>query len=568
MKKKKQRVKLKLGTKINLMVLGIIIFLSAMLGIVAIREATAGIKDIAVQKAKGDLNIAYRYIENTYKGDWEIKNGKLYKGSTLFNGNDEVVDTIGADTGDTVTIFQGNTRVTTNVMDKGKRLVGTSVSPEVEEVVLKKGENYYGEAKVLEYTYQTAYMPIKDKNGEIIGIFYVGTSQNIIDETLSSFLKVFVIVLIIVSILSSLVVVVFSRRLKKRLKTISNALDHAGNGDFRTEIVDHTGDELSDLSSSYNLMKTNLSNMIHKVKETAEQVAASSEELTAGSEQTSKASEQISDAIQQVVNGADDQLVKVQESSKAFEEVAVGINNIAENYSSISETSAQNSERAKQGAEFVETTVQQINAIHHSVHESSEMIQLLDKRSQQIGEMTKVITDIANETNLLALNAAIEAARAGEHGKGFAVVADEVRKLAEQSQRSSTQISDFVKEIQEYMHLSNDSMNQVKQDVKNGLGIVGKTQESFMEILHSTKKMGEQIDEMAATTEQISASTQEVAATVSGITTISKDASMHSQSVAAATEEQFASMEEITASANSLSKMATDLQELVSTFKV
>lgn len=568
MKKKKLKLKLKLATKIKLMILGIIIFLASILGVVATQEATAGIKGFAVQKAKSDLNIAYRYLDNKYIGDWEIKNGKLYKGTTPFNGNHEIVDTIGADTGDTVTIFQKNIRISTNVMDNGKRLIGTSVSPVVEEVVLKKGKNYYGEANVQGVTYQSAYMPIKNKAGENIGIFYVGTSQEIIDETLSSFLMDFFFFLIIVCIISYIIAAVFSRRLKKRLMAISVALEHAGNGDFTTEIVDNTGDELSDLSSSYNLMKTNLSNMIHEVKETAEQVAASSEELTAGSEQTSKASEQITEAIQQVVNGADYQVVKVEESSSAFEEMAFGISNIAENYSSISETSAQNSKRAKQGAKLVETTVQQINAIQHSVHESSEMIKLLDKKSKQIDEMTKVITDIADETNLLALNAAIEAARAGEHGKGFAVVADEVRKLAEQSQRSSTQISDFVKEIQEYMQLSINSMDQVNQDVKNGLGIVGKTQESFKEILHSTEKMGEQIEEMAATTEQISASTQEAAATVTGITTISKDASMHSQSVAAATEEQLASMEEINASANSLTHMATNLQELVSKFKV
>ncbi|MEH6941453.1 methyl-accepting chemotaxis protein [Bacillus sp. JJ722] len=568
MKKKKHGLKLKLGTKINLMVLGIIVFLSSVLGIVAIREVTAGIKEFAVEKAKGDLHIAYRYIDSKYAGDWEIKDGKLYKGSTVFNENHEIVDEIAADTGDTIIIYQDNIGIATNGMHNGKRLIGTEVSPEIEELVLKEGKHYYGDITIYDNTYQTAYMPIKDKNGKNIGIIYVGTSQNIIDKTISSFVQDFVIVLIAISIISSIIVLIFSRRLKKRLRKISNALEKAGNGDFRTEIVDQTGDELSDLSNSYNLMKTNLSNMIHKVKETAEQVAASSEELTAGSEQTSKASEQITDAIQQVVNGTDTQLVMVEEGSKGFDEMAVGMKNIAESYSIISEASAQSSERAKRGAEFVETSVEQINAIQHSVHKSSEMLMLLDKRSHQIGEITKVITDIANETNLLALNAAIEAARAGEHGKGFAVVADEVRKLAEQSQHSSTQIADFVNEINENMLLSNQAMDQVKKDVQNGLGVVGKTQESFKEILCSTEKMEDRIDEMAATTKQISASAREIATTVSGIRNISKEASLHSQSVAAATEEQFASMEEINVSATALSKMATNLQELVNDFKV
>jgi methyl-accepting chemotaxis protein len=568
MKKIKAKFNFKLGTKINLIVLSIILLLSVVVGIVVVREVTAGIKSFAVQKAKGDLSLGNRYIKSKYKGDWSIQDGKLYKGSTEFNENYEIVDKIGDDTEDTVTIFLGDTRVTTNVMKDGKRAIGTKVSPEVAKTVLKDGKNYYGEAVVAGNMYQTAYMPIKDSNGEAIGILYVGAPQKIINETIASFLKVFIIVLIVVIIISCLVVFLFTRKLKKRLNNISDALINAGNGDFTTEVIDETGDELSDLTNSFNAMKENLSTMIQKVMETSEQVAASSEELTASSEQTSKAAEQITEAIQQVANGSDRQTVSLEESSKALEEVTLGINNIAENSSLVAEAGAQTSERAKQGEAYVEETVKQINTIHSSVNESGEVIKLLDNRSKQIGEITKVITDIANQTNLLALNAAIEAARAGEHGKGFAVVADEVRKLAEQSQQSSTQITELIVDIQKDMVRSNDSMNRVKKDVLEGLGIVEKTQVSFKEILVEMNKMGAQIDDMAATAEQMSASAEQVSASTNGITSISRDTSIHSQSVASSSDEQLASMEEISASAISLSQMAVDLQELVSRFKV
>jgi methyl-accepting chemotaxis protein len=562
------KVKLKLGTKINLIVLAIILSLSTIVGVVVFSEITKGVKAFAVEKAKGDLSLAYRYIDNKYPGDWQIKDNLLYKGMTVMNENFEVVDKIGEDTGDTVTIFQGDTRVATNVMLDGNRAIGTQVSPEVVEKVLKSGEDFYGEANVAGNMYQTAYMPIKNANAEVIGIFYVGASEEIIDSILSSFLIKFISVLFIMVVLSSVIVYWFTRRIKKRLSTITTALQCAGNGDFTTRVNDNAGDELSELSTSYNQMTENIKVMINEVIETSEQVAASSEELTASADQTSQATETITESIQQVANGAEHATASVQESSTALEEVSKGVQSIAENASTISGVSSQATQKAKEGEDLVGRTVKQINAISLSANESGEVIKVLDKRSKEIGNITKAISAIAEQTNLLALNAAIEAARAGEHGKGFAVVADEVRKLAEQSQQSSSQISSLILEIQQDMDRSNSSIEQVTIDVNIGLDIVQQTEGNFKEILEFMERLVLQINDMAATAEEVSASTEEVAATVVGITQIATNTSNHSQNVAASAEEQLASMEEISASASSLSNMSESLQELIRKFKV
>jgi methyl-accepting chemotaxis protein len=561
-------MKLKLGTKINLMVLAIILSLSAIIGVVVTQEITKGVKEFAIEKAKGDLSISYRYINNKYPGDWAIKDNQLYKGTTLLNENYEIVDTIGEDTGDTVTIFQGDTRVATNVMKDGQRAVGTQVSQEVVDVVLKKGEDFYGEADVAGHMYQTAYMPIKNANDEIIGIYYVGASQEKIESILSSFVIKFLIILAIVIGVATLAILWFTNRMKKRLATITTALELAGDGDFTSKVQDQTGDELSILSASFNRMTDNFKNMMNEVMMTSEQVASSSEQLTASAEQTSQATETITESIQQVANGAEHSTASVEETATALEEVTKGIQSIAENASSISEVGSQATQKAKDGGKLVGKTVQQIHAISRSVNESGDVIKSLDKRSKEIGDITKVISAIAEQTNLLALNAAIEAARAGEHGKGFAVVAAEVRKLAEQSQQSSSQISSLIQDIQQDMVRSNQSIEQVSLDVKGGLDIIQQTEGSFKEILESMEKVAAQIDDMAATAEEISASSEEVTATVAGITQISKDTSMYSQNVAASAQEQLASMEEITASANSLSSLSEDLRTLINRFKV
>ncbi|WP_394582340.1 methyl-accepting chemotaxis protein [Cytobacillus firmus] len=561
------RFKFKLGTKINLIVISIVLLLSVIIGGVVVNEVTKGIKAFAIEKAKGDLSLSERYIRNKFPGEWEIRNGKLYRGDHLFNNDFELVDAIGQDTGDSITIFQGDTRITTNVFVNGERNIGTSVSPEVGEVVLKKGENYYGEAQVTGNIFQTAYMPLKNKSGETVGILYVGAPQTIIDKILSDFMTKFQILILIVAAVASLVVFWFTKRLQKRLSTVKSALELAGRGDFTAEVIDDAGDELTDLSKSYNEMKENLITMIREVLGTSDQVAASSEELTAGAEQTSKATEQITEAIQQVAGGAETQTQSIEESAKALEEVTSGIAAIAESSAEIAENTAEAGARAEEGGKYVEQTSQQMTLIHTTVIETSKEVQLLNERSKQIENISKVIIDIASQTNLLALNAAIEAARAGEHGKGFAVVADEVRKLAEQSQESSSQISELIRQIQNDMNQSTDSMNSVKREVENGLGIVFRTQKSFEVILRFMMDIGLKVDGMAATAQQMSASTQEISAAVTGVTAISRESSMHSQGVAASAEEQLASMEEVSASAHNLSEMAEQLQDTVSRFK-
>ncbi|GGN94786.1 methyl-accepting chemotaxis protein [Saccharibacillus kuerlensis] len=566
--RKKLQLKMKLGTKINLLFLACMILFSGIVGVIVQDQVTRGIKEFAVEKAKNDMALAYRYIDSAYPGEWSISDGKLFKGETVINDNFELVDTIGEDSGGTVTIFQGDTRVATNVQINGNRAVGTQVSDKVKQIVIDSGQPYTGEANVAGNTYQAAYMPLHDASGAVIGIFYVGAPQSIIDSILSSFFTVFLIALGVILLLSTAFVFLFTSRIRKRLGAVTASLYQAGGGDFTHQVDDRAGDEISSLAGSFNTMTESLRNTFNEVIETSHQVASSSEQLSASADQTSQATETIAQSIQDVAVGSEQSAHRLNDSTSVLSDVAAGMQSISGNASAVLDVSSQTIRKASEGDRLVDDTVLQIQEIDRSVHESGRIIQMLDDRSKEIEEISQFISTIAAQTNLLALNAAIEAARAGEHGRGFAVVADEVRKLAEQSQQSSSQISGLIHEIQNDMEHSTRSIGQVGTEVQAGLEAIRRTQTNFKEILELMGNLTGRVEVMSGETTELSSHVQHASSNLSGILHIADETSDHSQNVAAAAEQQLASMQEISSSSAALSHLAENLHDAVSRFKI
>ncbi|BCJ88332.1 methyl-accepting chemotaxis protein [Effusibacillus dendaii] len=341
-----------------------------------------------------------------------------------------------------------------------------------------------------------------------------------------------------------------------------------GEGDLTKQLEIKTKDELGDLAASFNKMLSSLRFLIRQVGESSEQVAASTEQLTASAEQTSKATEQITAIISEVTVGTETQAVNVDHSVKAMADLSAGIEQISVNAQRVAATAEHASKASTEGRQSIKSAIDQMHLISNTVNNLAQVIRELGDRSKEIGNIVEVITGIAEQTNLLALNAAIEAARAGEHGRGFAVVADEVRKLAEQSAESAHQITDLISTIQVETGKAVDSMESTTKEVAVGIGIVNSAEESFNRIQNSVNDVTGQIQEVSAATQQMSQRATQVVRSIDQISEVSEATAAGTQNVSAAAEEQLASMQEITASAAALAKMAGELQQHVSRFRV
>lgn len=359
------------------------------------------------------------------------------------------------------------------------------------------------------------------------------------------------------------------RTITSPLKLVVNGANIVASGDLsQQDLVVKSKDEIGQLGQAFNLMKTNLSDLIKNIQANAEQLSGSAQELSASTEEITASTEDITTRVSNTAETAHISAQASNESARAMEETTSGVQRIAEATQFLHGSSLDASKTAQNGGAIIQNAQTQMDIISASTNSVNQLVQKLAQQTEEINNISKVITDITDQTNLLALNAAIEAARAGEHGKGFAVVADEVRKLAEQSKTSATSIVNLTLEIKSDTENVERAVSESLVSVRDGVEIITEAGDSFTSIVEAVTKMSTQIEEISATSEQLSASAEQVSASINEIAIGSNESSGNLEMIAAAVEEQTATMQQVSAVAVTLSGNAQDLQQEIQQFKV
>ena len=283
-------------------------------------------------------------------------------------------------------------------------------------------------------------------------------------------------------------------------------------GDLTQEAPVRSKDELGQLASSFNTMISGFRGLMTRIRDAGLQVSSQVTEINQGTNQQAA--------------GAAEQSSTVTEVSTTVEELAQTSGQIAENSESLSMAA--------------EETLQGIQEIKNRVDQVTKKILALGEKSHGIGNITKVIDDLADRTNLLALNAAIEAARAGEAGHGFAVVAAEVGKLAERSAESTKDIRQLITEIQSEVNSTIIGVEDTTRWTEKGLQMVGET-------VQVTK-------EISIATQQQKSAAEQVVEAMSNIDKVTTSFAATARQTASSTED--------------LSRLATQLKEATSGFKL
>ena len=388
-------------------------------------------------------------------------------------------------------------------------------------------------------------------------------------KALGNLARTMVGISVICLLLASGAIVMIAKRFTKPISLLRDECLLLAQGDLReSEAQVFSEDEIGQLGAGFQEMRRNLRELTSKMSSQSEQVAASSEELTASAEQSAQAANQVAMAITEVAQGTNNQIQAVEQTMAVVEQISAAIQQTAATSNEVASMAVETTEAVKGGQQAVNKAVLQMDNVGKGSAELQITVDKLAESSKQIGQIVSVISGIAGQTNLLALNAAIEAARAGEAGRGFAVVAEEVRKLAEQSATAATEITALVSANTTSIDSAVAVMNSSTENIKVGIEVVNGAGQAFDDIAQQIHVMAEQVKEISAATQEVAVGSQRIVESMKNIEETSKAAAVQAETVSAATEEQSASMEEIASSSQGMAKLATDMQQAVSVFKI
>lgn len=308
------------------------------------------------------------------------------------------------------------------------------------------------------------------------------------------------------------------KTIKQPIARISQMFLTIADGNLGLDLGSKTKDEFSSVKEAIITLVAKWKAVVTDMRSTSERLAS--------------AAEQLRGSAGEMLTGAENQAASSLQVATASEEMSQTTVEIARNVNNIADSASETLLVAEQGDSLVGRSTEKVQEIARIVADSAGFVKSLGERSAQIGAVVDVINDIADQTNLLALNAAIEAARAGEQGRGFAVVADEVRKLAERTAKSTSDIGEMIRAVQEEVAKAVGAMDTASSNVNGGVELVTQAGSSLRTIVKSANELQIMVQQIASATEEMSATSEGISRDIDRIADVSKSTSMNAGQVA------------------------------------
>ena len=516
-------------------------------------EALSGLDYACTAAAAG-------YEALDYGADWTLQDGKLYKGSVNVTDEESLIDSFTEGVDADITIFYGDTRYASSIKDaSGKRPIGTQASDAVVQAVLKGGKNYEStDANVNGKPYYAYYEPLKNPDGQIVGMFFAGVPSADIDAFINKEVTKIIIIGIIIAIVCGVIAAFVANAIVKAISKTKEAVEQLSEGNLAFDIdpsVLTRSDELGEMGRSVDALNKELQTIIGGIQASAKSVLTSGDDLEGLASQTSTTADEISMAVEGISKGAVSQAEDIETATGNVSDMGSMIEEIVANIGRLNDTSISMQAAGTDSSRIMQELNESNTLTVEAIQKVAANVESTDESVVRIGEAVDLISNIASQTNLLSLNASIEAARAGEAGRGFAVVASEIQKLADESNASALKISEIIQV------LSNDSKNSLKlmEEVRVRLD---EQQAKLEESMNKFGNVSDGIVESRKGTDVINGQAAQCDEARNSVVDIIQNLSAISEENAASTQQTTASMQELNATINLLAQSAHNLKDL------
>lgn len=327
-------------------------------------------------------------------------------------------------------------------------------------------------------------------------------------------------------------------------------------------------DEIGQLSSSFNVMMSQIGALAVQTTRSAEEVLTTAGQLSDSSRKTAIAAQEIAVATEEIANGATSLAVEAEKGSDMTSNINEQMQNVMNANQEMVQSAVEVEQASEQGTSYMNTLIEKTGMTEEMTRSMVEKVDSLKESTGSIVQILDVLTSIMQQTNILSLNAAIEAARAGTAGRGFMVVADEIRKLAEQSRQSIEVVGQITESIQTEIGETVEVLSNAYPIFQEQISSVKEANQIFLTVRGQMGQFVQKLENVTSSIGELDNSQTILADAMTSVSAVAEQSSATSEEVASLSNEQLGISDNLVALSEKLDAVSRGLKETLTKFKI